>query len=386
MSPSDARARLAFGEVCGRRLQRHGLADPLPGDDPAVAAAAMCGAHAQVMSAAELSVGLRLADVTVSGVRAALWKRGTLVKTFGPRGTVHLLAARDLPHWLSALSALPRSRGVPEPSARLTADQTEGVVSAIADALAEAELTLEELGSQVIDRTGPWAGDLVLPAFREMWPRWRQAIGTAAHRGALCFGRGRGRAVTYTSPARWLRTPRPSADSALRWVLLEYLRAYGPATPAHLAQWLAAPRPWAAELFAACRDDLEEVLVDGVPMWVVAGDTAASRPHGVRLLPYFDAYAVGCHPRERLFPGAAAERALTRGQAGNRPVLLVDGVVAGVWHHRRTGRRIDITVEPLTTLAAARRRLLDAEVERLGVILEGAAEARLGAVTVGPHA
>ena len=104
------------------------------------------------------------------------------------------------------------------------------------------------------------------------------------------------------------------------------------------------------------------------------------------LLPYFDAYAVGCHPRERLFPGAAAERALARGQAGNRPVLLVDGVVAGVWHHRHAGRRIDITVEPLTTLTAARRRLLDAEVERLGAILEGAVEARVGAVTVGPHA
>ena len=84
MSPSDARARLAFAEVCGRRLQRQGRADPLPDDDPAVAAAAMCGAHAQVMSAAELSVGLRLADVTVSSVLAALWEHGTLAKTVGP--------------------------------------------------------------------------------------------------------------------------------------------------------------------------------------------------------------------------------------------------------------------------------------------------------------
>ena len=212
MSPSVARARLAFAEVCGRRLQRHGRADLLPGDDPAVAAAAMCGAHAQVMSAAELSVGLRLADVTVCSVRAALWEHGTLVKTVGPRGTVHLLAARDLPHGLSALSALPRSRGVPEPSARLTADQTEGVVSAIADALAEAELTLEELGSQVIDRAGgPWAGDLVMPAFQEMWPRWRQAMGTAPLLRRVCrrvpparaaLPRGRRRAGAGTRSGR----------------------------------------------------------------------------------------------------------------------------------------------------------------------------------------
>ncbi|MEK8144714.1 crosslink repair DNA glycosylase YcaQ family protein [Streptomyces sp. M10(2022)] len=49
----------------------------------------------------------------------------------------------------------------------------------------------------------------------------------------------------------------------------------------------------------------------------------------VRLLPYFDAFTIASQPRERLFPGAAFERALAGGQAGNFPVLLVDGVVAG---------------------------------------------------------
>jgi len=37
-----------------------------------------------------------------------------------------------------------------------------------------------------------------------------------------------------------------------------------------------------------------------------------------RLLPYFDAHVVPGQPRERLYPGAAAGRALTpAGQAGN---------------------------------------------------------------------
>ena len=46
--------------------------------------------------------------------------------------------------------------------------------------------------------------DFSMPAFDGMWPRWRQALGTAAKRGALCFGPNRGRKVTYTSPRRWL--------------------------------------------------------------------------------------------------------------------------------------------------------------------------------------
>ena len=75
--------------------------------------------------------------------------------------------------------------------------------------------------------------------------------------------------------------------------------------------------------------------------------------HSVRLLPYFDAYTLGWQPRELLFPGRAAKRALTpAGQAGNFPVLLIDGTVAGVWHLRRSGRKLDITVEPFDQLSA----------------------------------
>ncbi|WP_248966334.1 DNA glycosylase AlkZ-like family protein [Sphaerisporangium perillae] len=109
-------------------------------------------------------------------------------------------------------------------------------------------------------------------------------------------------------------------------------------------------------------------------------------PHGVRLLPYFDAYTVGCHPRERLFPGPAAQRPLSGGQAGNFPVLLIDGTVAGIWHCRRAGRGLDITVEPLTTLTIVERRELDNQVKRIGEILEGEPRLTIATVTVGGHA
>jgi len=170
-----------------------------------------------------------------------------------------------------------------------------------------------------------------------------------------------------------------------------YLHAYGPATPAHFARWLAAPKRWAAELFAslAASGAIEEMVIeDAGPSWVVAGDTdfPAGPVRGVRLLPYFDAFAIASQPRERLFPGRAFERALGGGQAGNHPVLLVDGTVAGVWHQRRSGKRIAVTVEPLEPLPAARLRALEDEVQRVGAIMEGRAELTVGTVTVGPHA
>jgi hypothetical protein len=104
------------------------------------------------------------------------------------------------------------------------------------------------------------------------------------------------------------------------------------------------------------------------------------------LLPYFDAYAVASHPRDWVFPEEAYERALTRGQAGNLPVMLVGGVVAGLWHHRLSGKKLDITVEPFDPLTPAQRRELDEQVERIGELLERTPSMTIGKVTVGPHA
>lgn len=390
MTNSTAAPRLSWAEVCARRVDRHALSSPARDARPADVVGSLGAVHAQVLSAAELSVGLRIAGVTRADVRDALWTEHSVVKTFGPRGTVHLLAARDLPMWTGALAAIPSApSGFPE-GVRLTPDQTDEVVAAMAGALEDADLTVDELTEAVVAATGSWAGDLVMEAFQGKWPRWRQALPLAGMRGVLCFGPNRGRKVTYTNPRRWLPGFRPAdGQAALADVLRRYLHGYGPATPPQFAQWMVAPRRWATELFDSLAGELQQVELDGAPAWVGAGDTTApsTGPRGVRLLPYFDAYAVGCQPRELLYPGRAAERALTpSGQAGNFPVLLVDGTVAGVWHQRRSGRNLDITVEPLVRLTAAQRRELDDQVERIGEFLEGKPRLTIGTVTVGGHA
>ena len=381
---------LSWAQVSARRLDRHGLSAPLAGAEPADVVAAMCGAHAQLLTAAEWSIGLRLAGVTRGDVQAALWTGRSLVKTFGPRGTVHLLPTRDLALWTGALSGLPSAPNSFAKDVQLTPGQTDAVIEAIADALAEAELTTDELSDAVVARAGAWAGDLVMPAFQGMWPRWRQALPLAGMRGALCFGPNRGRKVTYTSPRRWLPGFRPAAaQPALAGLVRGYLRAYGPATPAQFAQWLGAPRRWAAELFSSLAGELQQVELDGTPAWLTAGDDArpSAPPRGVRLLPYFDAYVVAGQPRELLYPGRTADRALVpSGQAGNYPVLLIDGTVRGVWHHRRSGRQLDLTVEPFGQLTARHRRELDGQVQRFGELLGGTPRLTIGTVTVGAHA
>ena len=65
---------------------------------------------------------------------------------------------------------------------------------------------------------------------------------------------------------------------------------------------------------------------------------------------------------------------------------MVDGTVAGVWHQRRAGRAIEVTVEPLEPLSTARRKALAEQVERIGMFFGRPVRHSIGAVTVGAHA
>ena len=375
---------VSWEQANARRLAHHGLATPFPTGTPvAQVAAAASGVHAQILSAAEVSAAMRVDGATRADVRRALWEEQSVVKTFGPRGTVHLLPTADLGRWMAALGAVPHRSPFPD-DVRMTPEQTTTVVEAIRTALTDTALTVDELTEAIGDLAGAWAAEPVMPAFQTLWPRWRQATDRAAYAGALCYGPDRARKVTYTRPPS---TEPEEADAAIAFAIESYLRSFGPATPASFAPWFGCTPAWAAEHMEA-HPALARVELDGEEAYdLPEAGYDDPVPEGVRLLPYFDSFAVGSRPRHRLFPGRAAERALApSGQAGNYPVLLVDGEVAGVWHQKRSGRRIAVTVEPLAPLARARVTALEEQVARLGAILEGDAALTIGEVSVGPHA
>ncbi|HEV7663907.1 MAG TPA: crosslink repair DNA glycosylase YcaQ family protein [Chloroflexota bacterium] len=197
MTPnSTIMASLTWSGVTARRMARHALIQPATDLRIADIAGVLCGAHAQVLSAAELSIGRRVAGATRADVQHALWNDRTLVKTFGPRGTVHLLPTVDLPMWTGALSALPSSVPMHPDPVHFTSKQADKVLAAIGEALTDRELTVDELTDVIVDRAGPWAGERTIQAFQGMWPRWRQLMSTAAHRG----------------PASGVAVPRPGCD------------------------------------------------------------------------------------------------------------------------------------------------------------------------------
>jgi hypothetical protein len=381
---------LTWKEIWGRRLAQHALLTPAPKERLVEVVRAVCGIHAQMISAAELSIGMRVAGVTRQDVRAALWQRRGLVKTYGPRGTVHVLAADDVALWSAALQANPR----PNEAGRLAQmglepGQLEMLVAAIGDALDGQCLTREELGREVAQRTGAWATEAVSPAFGGRWPRWLMALGTAANAGLLCFGPDHGTKVTFVRPDQWIDGwAAVDGAAALREVFRRFLCAYGPATHREFAQWFGMQQGEALGLTRELAGELEEVTIEGQRAWMLASEAAGSWPVAqdvVRLLPHFDCYLVGCHPRERLVPADWAKRVLTRGSIGHVPVVVIDGVVAGVWQQRRSGRRIEIRVEAFQPLSAQQHHELEIAAARVGEIVEAECTLDLGAVDARPH-
>jgi hypothetical protein len=380
---------LTWAEVGARRLERNLLTTPSVDGRPEDLSAAMCGTHAQVIAAAEVSIALRMARGTRRDVQAALWNSHSLIKTYGLRGTVHLLAARDMGMWTSAMAAMPsRTAAFPE-SAQLTPDESRRIVEAMAAAVEDAELTADELEAAIVGRVGSWAAERSMDAFQSKWPRWRMALYDAVTEGALCFGPNRGPKVTWTSVRRFIPDFKPmERDEAVRRLVRAYLWAYGPSTVEWFARWAATPKPWAKSAFAALGSDITEIEVEGSGPWVLTDDQEfAARPtSGVRLLPYFDAFVIAWQPRPLMFPGPAWERALAGGQAGPVPVVLIDGIVHGVWHQKTASKKLAVTVEPFVKLRPSQVDAVEAQVARLAEISELPAELKIGQVTVGAHA
>jgi hypothetical protein len=322
--------------VYARRLERSSLDVRAPRERLLDVASAICGAHAQLTTAAELALSARVEDVTRDDVRAALWDARELVKANTLRTTLHLHPAGELALWRSV--RLDEQRWRLQwwlDDRQLTLDESERLREQVLALLDDGEpRTRTEIGAGI-------GGELGARLAADSWGHFLAPAGAL-----LCHGPPCGRNVTFVRCDRWmpgfeLLDPAAAQREASR----RYLATYGPARRDELEHWLALKlddETWESL-------DLEEVDVEGHSTFVNADEAfPETTPHGVRLLSHYDVYTIGCHPRDHLIP-EQRKRVFLRG-AGPNPVLLVDGRVAGVWRRTLRGRRVELQVEPFAAL------------------------------------
>jgi hypothetical protein len=319
------------------------------------------------------------------------------VKTEGIRGTLHVFPAAELALWNAAMRAVVREDPRRLASMGITSSQLRQIVEAIGEAVDDRQLTKDELGSEVARRVGRWAAARRMSAFASEWPVWQAGISEAHLAGLICYGPNRGTRVTYVRPEQWLgRQTTVAPRDALREVVHRYLAAYGPATAREIAQWLNADPRVVLDAIKASRD-VDEVEVEGAVAWEVAGDRAPRARESVHLLPRFDVYVVGSHPRDVLVSPdvvarAAASGLFTRGGGSARPllvgptpVLMVDGRIAGIWQSGRATSRLDVRVQPFERLTSAQRDEVADRADHLATVYGASARLTFGPITTGPH-
>lgn len=342
-------------------------------------AADLAGVQAQVLSSAELVLGIRSSDAAPDTVRSALWDDRALVKTWAMRGTLHLLPALELGLWTTVLSTWERRYTAGwEAYHGITRDELRAVTDAVGEVLPGRCLTREELAADVARRLGS-------PHLEErLRSGWGALLKPAAWRGLLCFGPDRGRNVTFVSPREWLGTerlqPAPDPEAARGAVLQRFLDAHGPATSVDFARWFGTEPAAARRLFTHHAEHLAAVDLAGSRAWLTrqaAADIAdAAAARDVRLLPGFDPYVLApVSHRAHVIPDGFLSR-VSRTAGWISPVLLVGGRIAGVWRHERQQGTVAVTVEPFASTTATVRAAAEAHAQEYGRLLGGPVEVR----------
>ncbi len=366
---------LSWPEVCKRRLSRQHLLKPAPLTDIAQVVGDLCGVQAQIITAAELATCARVEGSTQDDIRKALWHDRTLVKTYGPRNTLHLFPSDELPFWMAAM----RARAlIHQPqwheAAGLNPTQAESLLSAIGQALDGKCLTREELAAQVSERLGPWAKE-------RLSSTWGELLTPAAYAGLLCFGPSQGSKVTFVRADQWINHWKEiDPTRALKEATRRYLAAYGPATHRDVGHWFWLKPDPARHLLESLGDEIEQVEFEGRQAWVLTNDAEAEQTPGhkapaVRLLPQYDTCVLGNGPRDRIVPETARKRIFSYGRgrfegAVGLPVLLIDGVVAGIWDRKTRAKSVEIRVESFTQLTPHQQTQLELEAHRIGHVLD----------------
>ncbi|MFI6787308.1 winged helix DNA-binding domain-containing protein [Nonomuraea sp. NPDC050383] len=272
--------------------------------------------QAQDVTSAYLAFRARSATLRVADVEAA-WQAGEIVRTWGPRGTLHFVHAEDLP-WLHALTR--RDTGTLR---RLRQEGVTGddLLPLIVRALAgQGPLTKAELEERLAGRA---RGQGVV-----------HLVALAAFHGLAVLAPPRGGKPTYVHAGDWLGAPvrpEPDRERALAELARRYRRAHRPSEPEDLAAWsgLALGEARTAWRLSAAPE---------------AGP-AATEAAPVRLVPAFDEFLLGWRSRDPVVPAAHA-REVFPGGGILRPVVLAGGVAVGVWERRGA----QATVRPFGSL------------------------------------
>jgi len=338
---------------------------------PAEAVRRLGAVQAQEYAQFLWAVGLRAPGADAEAVERAVAER-EIVLTWALRGTLHAVPADDV-HWMlerfarRVLDKDRRRREQLELDAALLARCEELIGLALKERGRMSRPELMDLLERAGIRTQPQRG------YHILW--------YLAQTGLICLGPKDGKQQTFVLLEDWApRRSAPRPEEASGELAKRYFSGHGPATANDFAWWAGLTVKEARAEIEAAQDALVSETYGGAEYWTgrggaggigTGGETggAGSGADGgaeragdadVRLLPGYDEYLLGYKDRSAVLEPEHAPRIVLSSNGVLAPLLLVDGIVAGIW--KRTLRKdgVEMAVSPFSPLEGLKERAEEA--------------------------
>jgi hypothetical protein len=333
----------------------------------------LMGLQAQLARPPHIGLFSRVAGYRRESLTRALHSR-QIVRATTMRATLHLMSARDFcehraalqPMLTQAIGQVLRGWTPTSQSARKKGLELEPVLASARAFFGRQPATFDALRDHLASRF-PRVNERVLGyAVRMQLPLVQ--VPTDATWGFPA-------ASDFTLAESWLDEPLASTAEP-HTLVLRYLAAFGPATPADMQTWCGLRG--LADAFAAVRPKLRSFRDErGRELYDLprAPRPDSDTPAPVRFLPEYDNLVLGHADRNRLIDDAHRRIIFTK----NLQILatfLVDGRVAGQWKIERKTKQATMLVTPFVKLGKKVRDELAAEANALLDFAEPDAPAR----------
>lgn len=340
-----------------------------PPDDPTEVVRDMLAMQGQDYTGGLWSIGLRTASATRSSIEAT-HETGAFVRSWPMRGTLHFVAADDLP-WMLSLTGQRMVRAAEGRRRQLELDQAQ---FDRAESIARERMA----GGATVSRA-------------ELFAAWEHnGLPTTGQRGVHLLAQlAQTAVIVLVGQHQWAllehRIPRPRLPDradALREFALRYFSSHGPATERDFAWWSSLTLTDARAGIAAAREQLDELELDGTRYYLRPGLEPA--PRAVRMLPGFDEYLLGYSDRSAPLSGADTRVIVPGGNGMFLSTVIVNGEVVGSWRRSQRAKRVQLDVEPLHDIPATAGPAVAAAAKRYAAFIEKPVDlAQRGAVQPG---
>ncbi len=302
---------------------------------PAEVVGHMGAMQAQDFLMAKWAVGLRLPGSSAEMFDSA-FNAGEILRTHLMRPTWHFIAADDI-HWLLELTApkIRSSLGGRHRNLEITGKILLKSKALIEKALLkETFLTRDEL-----------AGVFVNAGIRTDGNRLSHLMLCAELDGLVCSGPLKGGKQTYKLLQEHVPRKRIfTRDESMAKLADRYFRSHGPATVQDFTWWSGLNTGDAKRALEMVRHSFLSEEYSSGQYWF-SGDMAAKNPEdktSLYLLPAFDEFLIGYRSRDAVLSLIHNKKVISDNGIF-RPVILLNGQVAGLW--RRTTKKEQIVFE-----------------------------------------